>query len=373
VLNAGSSSLKFALTEPEPRRHLVRGRVERIGDPGAFLVLNGRRQPLSAKDHEEALEGALRAAGIEAVDAVGHRVVHGGTITAPQRVDEALITTIRDLIPFAPLHNPANLAGILAARKRFPGVPQVAVFDTAFHQTMPEVAYRYALPASASRYRRFGFHGISHAYVAEEAARALDKPLEALRLITLHLGNGASATAVKGGKSVDTSMGYTPLEGLVMGTRAGDLDPGVVLALARELGVEGAERLLNKESGLLGLSGLSNDLRDLHRAASAGDARARLALSVYAYRIKKYVGAYLAVLGGAEGIVFTGGVGENDPWVRAQALSGLEALGIRLDPKKNAAGARFIHAPDSRVKVLVIPTDEELKIALETYRLLKGR
>ncbi len=373
MLNAGSSSLKFALTEPEARRHLLRGRVERIGEREAFLVLNGRRQPLPAKDHEEALNGALKAARIEAVDAVGHRVVHGGTITVPQRVDEALIATIRDLIPFAPLHNPANLAGILAAKKRFPGVPQVAVFDTAFHQTMPEVAYRYALPASASRYRRFGFHGISHAYVAEEAARALDKPLESLRLITLHLGNGASATAIKGGKSVDTSMGYTPLEGLVMGTRPGDLDPGVVLALARELGVEGAERLLNKESGLLGLSGLSNDLRDLHQAAKAGDVKARLALFVYAYRIKKYVGAYLAVLGGAEGIVFTGGVGENDPWVRAQALSGLEALGIRLDPKKNAAGARFIHAPDSQVRVLVIPTDEELKIALETYRLLKER
>ncbi len=374
VLNAGSSSLKFALTDTAARRHLVRGRVERVGEAGSFLVLGGKTLPVDAPDHHRALAAALRHADLEAFQAVGHRVVHGGSIRESRLIDEALIRRIEALVPLAPLHNPANLEGIRAAKAQFPDLPQVAVFDTAFHQTLPPEAYRYALPRDLAEagLRRYGFHGISHAYVSERAAELLGRPLAELKLVTLHLGNGASATAVRGGESVDTSMGFTPLEGLVMGTRPGDLDPGLVLELVRRKGLEETERILNHASGLLGLSGRSRDLRDLHRAAKAGDAAAREALSVYVYRIAKYVGAYAAALGGIDALVFTAGVGENDPWIRAEVVARLGFLGFALDPEKNARHGPIITREGAAPVALVVPTDEEQKIALETERVVRG-
>jgi len=315
----------------------------------------------------------LEHAELGDVEAVGHRVVHGGTIRESRVIDEALIQKIRELIPLAPLHNPANLAGIEAARALFPGLPQVAVFDTAFHQTLPPEAYHYALPAELARagYRRYGFHGISHAHVSKKAAAFLGRPIEDLKLITLHLGNGASAAAVLGGKSVATSMGFTPLEGLVMGTRPGDVDPGLVLALVKKEGVESVEQILNRESGLKGLSGLSHDLRDLHQAAAKGHEGAKLALRAYVRRIVFYVGGYAALLGGLDALVFTAGVGENDPWVRAETLKGLRALGFELDEAANEKGGPVISR--GTPKALVLPTDEELEIALEADRVLTAR
>ena len=373
VLNAGSSSLKFALTDAARKRHLLRGRVERVGEEKSLLVLGKEEIPVRAKDHRAALQAVLLHAELGSIEAVGHRVVHGGTIRESQPVDDALLERIRALVPLAPLHNPANLAGIEAARKLFPDVPQVAVFDTAFHQTLPPEAYHYALPAELAEagYRRYGFHGISHAHVSRKAAELLGRPLEELRLVTLHLGNGASATAVQGGKSVATSMGFTPLEGLVMGTRPGDLDPGLVLALAKAKGIEETERLLNRASGLKGLSGLSHDLRDLHAAAAGGHEGARLALAAYVRRIVFYVGGYAALLGGIDALVFTAGVGENDPWVRAEVVRGLGHLGFRLDEAKNASGGPEITR--GQPVAMVVPTDEELEIALETRRVLTGR
>ncbi len=375
VLNAGSSSLKFALTDTQARRHLVRGRVERVGEASSLLVIEGRALAVKAQDHHQALTAALSHADLTGAEAVGHRVVHGGDIRESRRVDPELIATIERLVPLAPLHNPANLEGIRAAQKLFPQLPQVAVFDTAFHQTLPAVARSYAIPAELTRagYRRYGFHGISHAYVSARAAEVLGRPLADLRMVTLHLGNGASAAAIRGGKSVDTSMGYTPLEGLVMGTRPGDLDPGLVLALVRERGLAETERILNHASGLLGLSGRSHDLRDLHAARQAGDPAATLALETYVYRIAKYVGAYAAVLGGIDALVFTGGVGENDAWVRARVVERLGFLGFDLDPGRNAHHETVISPPDRAPAVLVVPTDEELEIALETERVLRSQ
>ncbi len=374
MLNAGSSSLKFALTDTHTRRHRVRGRVERVGEKESFLVLEGKTHPVEAPDHHRALAAALAHADLGGAEAVGHRVVHGGDLRESRRIDAGLMRRIEALIPLAPLHNPANLEGIRAARRLFPDLPQVAVFDTAFHQTLPPVAREYAIPRelAAAGLRRYGFHGISHAYVSERAAELLGRPLEELRIVTLHLGNGASATAVKGGKSVDTSMGFTPLEGLVMGTRPGDLDPGLVLELVRRRGLEATERLLNHASGLLGLSQRSHDLRDLHAAREAGDPAADLALAAYVYRIVKYVGAYAAVLGGLDALVFTAGVGEHDAWVRARVVERLAHLGLTLDPERNARHGPVISRPGPGPAALVIPTDEELKIALETERVLKG-
>jgi len=373
VLNAGSSSLKFALTDTQARRHLVRGRVERVGERDSLLVVEGRTLKVQAPDHHQALAAALAHAELAGAEAVGHRVVHGGEIRQSRRIDPELIATIERLVPLAPLHNPANLEGIRAAQKLFPRLPQVAVFDTAFHQTLPAVARNYAIPSELTRagYRRYGFHGISHAHVSARAAEILGRPLATLRMVILHLGNGASATAIRGGKSVDTSMGYTPLEGLVMGTRPGDLDPGLVLALVRERGLSETERILNNASGLLGLSGRSHDLRDLHAARQTGDPAATLALETYVYRIAKYVGAYAAVLGGLDALVFTGGVGENDPWVRARVVERLGFLGFALDPERNARHGPVIGPPDREPVALVVPTDEELEIALETERVLK--
>jgi len=314
------------------------------------------------------------------LSAIGHRVVHGGeSFREPTLINAAVVKQIRDIIPLAPLHNPANLMGIEVALQQAPDVPQVAVFDTAFHQSIPAHAYRYALPDLfyiEQHVRRYGFHGTSHGYVAKQAAALLGKPLTSLKLITLHLGNGASAAAIAQGRSVDTSMGMTPLEGLMMGTRCGDMDPAIHFYLSRTtgLGNDEIESLLNTESGLKGICG-ANDMRAVHRLAEAGDAQARLALEMYCYRIKKYIGAYYAALGGLDAVVFTGGIGENDALVREQCCTGLETLGIVLDTQKNAStrsGAFALHRETSLVSLLVIPTNEELEIARQAVSCIQN-
>ncbi len=396
VINAGSSSIKFELYAMPQEQVLASGLVERIGESTSRLVWRDARdgrhtleRPI--QDHAAGLELVLSLlcsgtdAPMESLDeigAVGHRVVHGGeafsqTVGVTAEVEAA----IQAHAVLAPLHNPPNLLGIRVARQVLPDVPQVAVFDTAFHQTLPPHAYLYALPAELyreHRVRRYGFHGISHRFVAGRAAALLGRPLEQLRLISCHLGNGASICAIEAGRSVDTSMGMTPLEGLVMGTRCGDLDPAIPLYLQRQLGMDAAEvdRLLNKRSGMLGLSGRSNDLRELEQAAESGDADAAVAMQVYCYRIRKYIGAYTAALGSVDALVFTAGVGENSDVVRAAVLEGLAPMGYALDLDANR-GLRGreadISAVDSRARVLVIPTDEELLIARDTYALAGHR
>ena len=354
VVNAGSSSLKVRAYPSGARRH-----VERIGEDGA--------------SHESALEECLASlaaeAGFDEPRVVGHRVVHGGTrYTAPTVVDDEVEAGIAALCDLAPLHNPANLAALRAARRLLPAATHVAVFDTAFHATLPRRAYLYGLPPeyAARGLRRYGFHGTSHDYVTREAARLLGRRREELRLVSLHLGNGASGAAVDHGAVVDTSMGFTPLEGLLMGTRSGDVDPGLVLHLLREgMGVDELDELLNRGSGLAGMSGVGNDMRDVRSAAAAGSDAAAAALEVYAYRVRKLVGAYAAAMGGVDAVVFTGGVGENDAAPRAAALEGLEHLGVRLDPDANHAGGPVISAPGSAVAVLVVRTDEEVMIAAQ--------
>lgn len=394
VINSGSSSLKYQLFDMTSRAILTAGSVERIGEPSAMLrhrwrthgeVIEELSREVTAPDHRAAfavIAATMRETGImddvAGVDAIGHRVVHGGErFRAPARIDAEVVSAIRALVPLAPLHNPANLLGIELCLELFPTVPQVAVFDTAFHQTMPAHAYHYALPQALyaeHHVRRYGFHGSSHAYVARRAAQHLARPLDALNLVTLHLGNGASAAAIQHGRCVDTSMGMTPLEGLVMGTRCGDLDPALVFYIGRATGMDHAavEELLNKESGLKGLCG-ANDMREVLARMDAGDAPARLAFDVYCYRIRKYIGAYAAVLGRVDAIVFTAGVGENAAAVRARACAGLEALGVRLDARQNASvrgEIAEIQAGDSAVRLLVVPTNEELEIAEQTRALL---
>ena len=390
VLNAGSSSLKYQLRDLSGDGGvLASGLVERIGDAGARLLhrvpgAEPRVEQGGIPDVGAALDrvlGALESSGVlaPAPVVVGHRVVHGGDRFArPTVVDDAVLDEIRGLVPLAPLHNPANVAGIEAARARYPDVPQVAVFDTAFHQTMPPRAWRYALPrdlADALRIRRYGFHGTSHAYVARKAAEHLGRPAAELDLVTLHLGNGCSAAAVAGGVCVDTSMGLTPLGGLVMGTRCGDLDPGVVAHLHREggLDLDAIDTLLNKQSGLKALAG-SNDLREVHAAADAGDPDAAEALEVFCYRIRCTVGAYAVALGGLDAVVFTAGIGENDADTRARVAGGLGVLGVRLDEARNRAAsreARTVSADDSAVAVLVVPTDEEREIAQQALAVVR--
>ncbi|MGY1696206.1 MULTISPECIES: acetate/propionate family kinase [unclassified Geodermatophilus] len=392
VVNCGSSSLKYRLVDVAAGEALAWGLAERVGQPSGRLTHTraGRppdvvEQPLP--DHAEALAAALAAferRGPALADAglvaVAHRVVHGGDrFSAPVLVDDAVLRAIRELATLAPLHNPVNAVGIEVARRTFPGLPHVAVFDTAFHATLPPSAYTYAVPPQWARdhgVRRYGFHGTSHAFVSRAAAAFLGRPVAEVNSVVLHLGNGASATAVAGGRSVDTSMGMTPLEGLVMGTRSGDVDPAVVAHLHRVagLGPEEVDRALNSSSGMLALAG-SNDLREVHRRIADGDDDAALALEVFCHRLRKYVGAYLAVLGRTDAIVFTGGIGENDPVVRARSLAGLEQLGIRLDEERNGArepGARRVSAEDSPVAVLVVPTDEELEMARQAVDLLAG-
>ena len=368
VVNSGSSSVKYQLLDVAAGERVAGGLVERIGEPGSDVP-----------DHDSAVRrmvDQLRAAGHDVaqaggLDAVGHRVVHGGErFVEPTIVDDAVAAAIAELTPLAPLHNPGNLAGIAALRRLQPGVPHVAVFDTAFHRTLPRHASTYALPLDLARrhgVRRYGFHGTSYSWVSQRAAELLDRPLETLAMVVAHLGNGASITAVLGGRSVDTSMGLTPLEGLVMGTRSGDLDPAIVFHLHRVAGLSYAdmESMLTRQAGLRGLCG-DNDMRTIVDRAESGDDRARLALDVYCYRIRKYVGAYYAAMGRLDAVVFTAGVGENAAAVRAQALAGLGDLGISVDPARNADPSRQPHrisADGGRVAVVVVPTDEEMEIA----------
>jgi acetate kinase len=371
VLNSGSSSLKYRLVDPaDPGGERGRrGLVERIGEPGGV------------SDHGAAMRTAAADLDLSSAPlrAVGHRVVHGGTrFRAPVVIDDAVTAAIKELVPLAPLHNPANLTGIEVARAMRPDVPHVAVFDTAFHATLPAAAATYALDtklAAEHDIRRYGFHGTSHRYVAGRTAALLGRPADAVNVIVLHLGNGASATAVRGGRSVETSMGFTPLSGLVMGTRAGDLDPGILVHLSRAgLDADRIDRLLQHGSGLAGLCG-DNDMRGVLAARASGDPAAALAFEVYAHRLRKYVGAYHAVLGRLDAIAFTAGVGEHSPDVRAAALDGLGMWGIEVDPARNGervAGPRVISPDGARVAVCVVPTDEELAIAEETAALLDG-
>ncbi|WP_328324500.1 acetate kinase [Kribbella sp. NBC_00382] len=388
VINAGSSSLKYSLIDGASGEAAASGLVERIGEPESRHLHRGPDGETSATlkiaSHEDAMRAVISAFeeygpsfdDIEIV-AIGHRVVHGGSRFAdPVLIDDELVAAVTELVPLAPLHNPANLEGIRVARQLFPDHPQVAVFDTAFHQTLPPEAYTYAVPLEwrdDHGIRRYGFHGTSHAFVSAEAARVLGRDLGDLNLIVLHLGNGCSATAVRGGVSVETSMGMTPLEGLVMGTRSGDLDPAIHAHLVRELGwtVDKIDRALNHESGLKGIAG-DNDFRELTTRRSAGDPHAQLAFDIYCHRLKKYIGAYYAVLGTVDAIVFTAGVGQHSAGVRATTLTGLERLGIHLDPaRNNHPTPTTISTPDSPVTILVIPTNEEWQIARETLALLE--
>ncbi|MDR2548720.1 MAG: acetate kinase [Desulfobulbus sp.] len=396
IVNSGSSSIKYQVIESASETVLAAGLVERIGEAGGRLkntAFPGTSDELDTvieqpiPDHRSGMQLVIATltdktdgviCNVAEIGAIGHRVVHGGEdFSGSMRITDSVIEALERNIPLAPLHNPANLDGIRVAMEIFPHVPQVAVFDTAFHQTMPPRAYLYAIPYElyeTDRVRRYGFHGTSHRFVAGECARLLGKQLAECNLITVHLGNGCSMTAIENGRSVDTSLGMTPLEGLVMGTRSGDLDPALHLFLKQNKGMEleAIDTLLNKESGLKGLCGM-NDMRDIHKAAAEGDVRAKLAVEVQTYRTRKYIGAYMAVLGRVDGIVFTAGIGENDPIVRAESLKGLEAFGIRLDPERNwqrSKEARCISAPDSTVRIFVIPTNEELAIAREMAQVL---
>jgi acetate kinase len=374
VLNAGSSSLKYRLIDLDSERAPAWGLAEGIGGSGRLVHHDERGEQIAEPplpDHAAAVAAVLAACPLDGVAAVAHRVVHGGErFRAPVVVDDRVLAEIRALSVLAPLHNPAGVAGIELARRALPAVPHVAVFDTAFHHTLPARAYTYAVPRQWG-VRRYGFHGISCAFVSRAAARVLGREPAETDLILLHLGNGASATAIAGGRSVDTSMGLTPLAGLVMGTRSGDVDPGLAAYLQRTggLDVRETDRLLNHESGMRALAG-DGDLRAVHRRIAAGDGAAALAVDVYCYRIRKYVGAYLAALGGADAVVFTGGVGEHDAEVRARSLAGLERLGIAVDPARNAGGETTISPPGGRVAVLVIATDEELEMATQAAAMI---
>ena len=373
VLNAGSSSLKYQLVVPETGSVQAKGTLERIGESGSNLADHGQAMI--------AMTAELSAAGVDLAEvglrAVGHRVVHGGPdFTDPVIIDDEVVAAIRDLVPLAPLHNPGAVAGIEAARAQF-DVPHVAVFDTAFFTTLPAAASTYAIPvdlARTHRIRRYGFHGTSHQFVSAAVAELVGRPLDELNQIVLHLGNGCSASAVRGGVAVETSMGLTPLQGLVMGTRSGDVDPGLPTFLHNELGLSVAEidTLLNKQSGLKGLAGV-NDFRALEGLRASGDADAQLAFDVYVHRLKHYLGAYLALLGGVDVITFTAGVGENNPALRAAIVEGLDRLGIGVDPELNSVRsgeARIISPADAPVTVAVVPTNEELAIARQTATLL---
>lgn len=389
VLNAGSSSIKYQLINPDDGVRQATGLIERIGEPvGTLTHRAGDRmieRQRAVADHGAAfaqMVDAFAETGIELGEldlaAVGHRVVQGGdAFIAPALITPEVADRIRDFGRLAPLHNPGEHQAILAAQHVFPNIPHIAVFDTAFHQTMPEAAYTYAIDREVAKehgIRRYGFHGTSHQVVSRRAAEALGRPLSEVKQIVLHLGNGASATAIDGGRSVDTSMGFTPLEGLVMGTRSGDIDPSILMYLVREAGYTAADldTLLNHRSGLLGLTG-TGDMRDVRRAASEGDAHARLALDVVTHRLKKYVGAYLAALGGADAITFTAGIGENNEALREAVLTGLEWFGIVIDGERNRTATgdvSRISAEDSRVAVFVISTDEEREIATQSLNAL---
>jgi len=393
VLNCGSSSIKYALYDMDTKKVMTSGGAERVGLDGAFVkvkLANGEKKQImhDIPEHTEGVKfifslltdpeiGVIK--DLKEIDAVGHRMVHGG-----EKFNKSVILTDEVLKAFeecselAPLHNPANLKGVNAVKELMPGLPQVGVFDTAFHQTMPPKAFMYAIPYELyQKYgiRRYGFHGTSHRYVSARALEFLGLPAEGTKMVTCHVGNGGSIAAVKDGKCIDTSMGLTPLEGLVMGTRAGDIDGGAVTFIEKKLGLDadGMSDLLNKKSGVAGLTGGKSDMRDVEAAAAEGDDRARLAQDMYFYRIKKYIGAYAAAMGGLDVIVFTAGVGENQTSMRSEVCKDMEFLGVKFDEKKNLVRGEeaIISADDSRVKVVVIPTDEELMIATDTMNLLK--
>jgi acetate kinase len=392
VINCGSSSLKYQLLDMSQECLLAKGLVERIGlDQAVHTYQRPDAQDLVIEqpiaDHAVAIELVLNAladpdqgvvASMDEVSAVGHRVVHAGEkFSGSVLIDDAVVDALRECIPLAPLHNPANITGIESARAVMPRVPMVGVFDTAFHQTMPDRAFIYPIPYGLYedyQIRRYGFHGTSHRYVTQRAAQILERETTDLNLITCHLGNGASMAAVLGGRSIDTSMGLTPLEGLMMGTRSGDIDPALVGHLARTLdkSLDEVEKILNKESGLIGISGISSDLRDVEREYSNGNDRARLALEVYAYHIRKYIGSYAVALGRVDAIIFTAGVGEHASLIRECSCRGLEAVGAILDPFKNATrhDEAIISKMSSRVRIMIIPTNEELMIARDTRDLV---
>ena len=396
VINCGSSSLKYQLLDMTDKSAVAMGLIERIGeDMGSVTQKShpdtGQEQKFGGKlpipDHAEAMRlvldklvdpewGVIK--DLNEIDAIGHRVVQGGEdIIEPVLVDQDVIEAIRKNIPLGPLHNPAHLAGIEGAMKLLPGIPNVVVVDTEFHQTMPKKAYLYPVPMelyTELKVRKYGFHGTSHKYVTKAAAAYLGKPVDQVNLITAHLGNGCSMAAVKKGKCVDTSMGLTPLAGLMMGTRCGNIDPAVLPFVAEHKGVSLTEidTMLNKKSGLLGICGM-NDMRDIHAARESGDESAQLAFEMFAYRVKTTIGAYLAVVGEIDALIFTAGIGENDSFAREEACAGLEHLGIKIDSEKNNArlpGVRNISAKDSRVAVLIVPTDEELEIAQATMAIV---
>jgi acetate kinase len=397
VINAGSSSLKYQLLNPETGALLAKGLCERIGIDGKFTYkpqVEGK-QKLDAIDvamptHSEAIQAVLNAlvdaengviASMDEIDAVGHRVVHGGEKFASSvLITDEVMAAIEECNPLAPLHNPANIIGINACKAVLGDkVPQVAVFDTAFHQTMPAKAYTYAIPYEYyenDKMRRYGFHGTSHRYVSKRCAEILGKDPSELKIVSCHLGNGSSLAAVDGGKSVDTSMGLTPLAGLPMGTRSGDMDAGVIEYIANKYGMNVSEavNMLNKKSGVLGISGVSSDFRDLEAAAEKGNARAALAVEVFEYRVRKMIGEYAAAMGGVDAVIFTAGVGENSPELREAFVQGLEFMGITIDPEKNNVRGeeRIVSKDGAPVKVLVIPTNEELMIALDTMEIVKG-
>ena len=392
VINAGSSSLKYQFIDIDEKKVLAKGLCERIGIDGKLTQnVSGRDDFVregAMKDHSDAIRMVVEAltdskvgviSDMKEIDAVGHRVVHGGELFSDSVViDDKVMDALQQCVALAPLHNPANIIGIEACAKIMPGTPQVGVFDTAFHQTMPKKAFMYALPYEMyekHKIRRYGFHGTSHKYVSGRAAAMLGKNIEDLKIITLHLGNGSSITAVDGGKSVDTTMGFTPLAGVCMGTRCGDIDPAIVTFLMEKEGLDkkGVDALMNKESGVYGISGISSDFRDLEKAASEGDEKAQLALDMFAYSVKRYIGTYAAVMGGVDAIVFTAGIGENTALMRAMITEGLEFMGIKVDAELNKIRGeeKDISAPGATVKTLVIPTDEEMMIALDTAKLVK--
>ncbi len=393
VINAGSSSLKYQLLNPETQQVLAKGLCERIGIDGKFTYKPEGKQAVKEADvamptHNEAIKAVLDAlvdsvngviGSMKEIDAVGHRVVHGGEKFAKSvLITDEVMAAIEECNPLAPLHNPANIIGIKACQALMHGTPMVAVFDTAFHQTMPAAAYMYALPYEyyeKDKVRRYGFHGTSHKYVTQRAAAMLGRPIEELKLVSCHLGNGSSIAAVDGGKSVDTSMGFTPLAGLPMGTRCGDIDAGILQYLMNKYGMDIDKMLnvLNKKSGVEGLSCVSSDFRDLETAADKGDSKAALAQQKFAYEVKKYVGAYAAAMGGVDAVIFTAGVGENDKAIRAMVCEGLEYMGVQLDNAANDVRGKetVISTPDSKTKVLLIPTNEELMIAIDTAELAK--
>ena len=393
VINAGSSSLKYQLLNPETQQVLAKGLCERIGIDGKFTYKPEGKQAIKEADvamptHSEAIQAVLNAlvdkdngviGSMKEIDAVGHRVVHGGEKFAKSvLITDEVMAAIEECNPLAPLHNPANIIGIKACQSLMPSTPMVAVFDTAFHQTMPPVAYTYALPYEYyenDKVRRYGFHGTSHKYVAQRAAAMLGKPIEQLKLISCHLGNGSSVTAVDCGKSVDTSMGFTPLAGLPMGTRCGDIDAGIMEYLMNKYGMDIKEMLniMNKKSGVLGVSGVSSDFRDLEAAGKEGNKRAALAVEVFEYGVKKLIGSYAAAMGGVDAVIFTAGVGENGGGNRANITAGLDFMGIKIDAEKNKIRGEEIDisAEGATVRTLVIPTNEELMIALDTAALAK--